>query len=729
MSADHSQQPHHPSLGSAAIEQAQAQLSQAQAQTDRNQDEEEQVQETEEQQQEQHQPKTTARWRLRLEAAMWRVLMEVGMVLHRVAPPTPPYPASRIRIPSTVSTSQGQIGLCIYRPEPSTLSPRSPADRLPCIVNFHGGGFTIGKATDDARWAAAVLNQVPAVLVSVDYRLAPAHPFPTAVQDGVDALLYLHAHADELGIDNTKFALSGFSAGGNLVFTVPLLLNELQRIQAAHDQGRERTPAAHNQGATLDLPPTTLKPSPTKHNHHPDGGKSNPPHYQEPDHINPAGAAAYLPPIPQSLRPVALIASYPSLDFSVSRADRRATNTKPDREMPEFFHNLFDASYLFPLRGIDMRSSFLSPAQASDRALVDALPKQIAIYAAEWDGLSQEAMVFAKRLQGLGKSVSARVLEGTTHAWDRSPNPLWLHKLLDAGYRDACKFARDVFNITEPPPSAIVNGDADASKAENNKSNGPASSPSKGGKEQGADAYQSPLSNRTKEKLPALNTEPSGTEAEQRTMASSALHLASGGDLTDSGRSAALSTPASEKARSEGTGLQGLPLPPSTSSASERREGDEEDAASRADVPSEKAVSAPARQQQMPPDEGSSSSASKNLFSRAKKVLSHSSADDRLEDDDKDADKSPSLRPRSILQPVAKVLSVPGALGGKKDEDEEEHPFQGAEAGTVVGPGKVVATKAEKGEAMVLELVDEAVEPGEQADEPSTAQRQGTNPT
>ena len=60
------------------------------------------------------------------------------------------------------------------------------------------------------------------MVVSVGYRRAPEAPFPAAVDDGVDALLYLSRHAPELGLDVSRVVLSGFSAGGNLTVTVPL---------------------------------------------------------------------------------------------------------------------------------------------------------------------------------------------------------------------------------------------------------------------------------------------------------------------------------------------------------------------------------------------------------------------------------------------------------------------------------------------------------------------------
>lgn len=51
------------------------------------------------------------------------------------------------------------------------------------------GGFTLGAETDDCRWFGAVMEMTDALIATVDYRLAPEHPFPTAVEDGVDAIL------------------------------------------------------------------------------------------------------------------------------------------------------------------------------------------------------------------------------------------------------------------------------------------------------------------------------------------------------------------------------------------------------------------------------------------------------------------------------------------------------------------------------------------------------------
>jgi putative ergosteryl-3beta-O-L-aspartate hydrolase len=156
--------------------------------------------------------------------------MAVGMRLHTVAAPVPPSPSKTIVIPTTISSYEGKITLQVYFPD--SYASSAVERRYPVVINLHGGGFAMGTATDDARWTRSVLLYTNAVVVSVDYRLAPEFPFPTAVEDSVDAVLYIIQHASELKVDREKIALSGFSAGGSLAFTVPLRLAEEYRLRA-----------------------------------------------------------------------------------------------------------------------------------------------------------------------------------------------------------------------------------------------------------------------------------------------------------------------------------------------------------------------------------------------------------------------------------------------------------------------------------------------------------------
>jgi acetyl esterase len=100
------------------------------------------------------------------------------------------------------------------------------ADKLPVLLYFHGGGFTIGSiATHDILCRQLSLLAGCAV-VSVDYRLAPEHKFPTAAHDAEDALRWLVTHADTLGLDGKRMAVGGDSAGGTLAAVCAVLARD-----------------------------------------------------------------------------------------------------------------------------------------------------------------------------------------------------------------------------------------------------------------------------------------------------------------------------------------------------------------------------------------------------------------------------------------------------------------------------------------------------------------------
>lgn len=90
------------------------------------------------------------------------------------------------------------------------------AERLPVLLYLHGGGFTIGDLeTHDSLCRQLALRSGAAVL-ALDYRLAPEHRFPAAVDDAWAALAWLHDHAASLGLDGHRLAVGGDSAGGTL---------------------------------------------------------------------------------------------------------------------------------------------------------------------------------------------------------------------------------------------------------------------------------------------------------------------------------------------------------------------------------------------------------------------------------------------------------------------------------------------------------------------------------
>jgi acetyl esterase/lipase len=130
----------------------------------------------------------------------------------------------------TDGTARGQVGpvpVRAYRPERA-------GGPLPLVVNFHGGGWTLGNL-DSADWLCSnVAATVGAVVVSVEYRLAPGHRWPAAAEDCYCALADVVARAAEFGADGSRVAVMGDSAGGNLAAVVCLLARERSGPQIAH---------------------------------------------------------------------------------------------------------------------------------------------------------------------------------------------------------------------------------------------------------------------------------------------------------------------------------------------------------------------------------------------------------------------------------------------------------------------------------------------------------------
>ncbi|WP_193043044.1 alpha/beta hydrolase [Mycolicibacterium baixiangningiae] len=103
----------------------------------------------------------------------------------------------------------GDIPIRVYRPDTDEAAP-------PVVVFFHGGGFAMGDLDThdgECRRHAATAG---AVVVAVDYRLAPEHPYPAAVEDAWAALTWVAGHGADLAADTSRLAVAGDSAGGNL---------------------------------------------------------------------------------------------------------------------------------------------------------------------------------------------------------------------------------------------------------------------------------------------------------------------------------------------------------------------------------------------------------------------------------------------------------------------------------------------------------------------------------
>ena len=113
-----------------------------------------------------------------------------------------------------------EVPVRIYRPKEAAAGP------VPGILMIHGGGFVVGNIETEHLGAASMAAQVGALVVSVEYRLAPEHPYPAAVHDCLSALRFLHDEAPALGVDRERIALVGTSAGGGLAAATALLARD-----------------------------------------------------------------------------------------------------------------------------------------------------------------------------------------------------------------------------------------------------------------------------------------------------------------------------------------------------------------------------------------------------------------------------------------------------------------------------------------------------------------------
>jgi acetyl esterase len=108
----------------------------------------------------------------------------------------------------------GDVPLRLYASEHAGLRP--------ALVYFHGGGFVFGNLDTHDAVCRALAKASGAVVVAVDYRLAPEHKFPAAVDDSYAATKWVAANAERLGIDASRIAVGGDSAGGNLATVIAM---------------------------------------------------------------------------------------------------------------------------------------------------------------------------------------------------------------------------------------------------------------------------------------------------------------------------------------------------------------------------------------------------------------------------------------------------------------------------------------------------------------------------
>jgi acetyl esterase len=130
----------------------------------------------------------------------------------------PPHKLARVEDLRIPVRDGHQIPARLYAPETTA--------GLPALLYFHGGGFTVGSVATHDALCRHLSHLARSAVVSVDYRLAPEHPFPTAVDDAWDSLAWLRARAPSLGLDGARLAIGGDSAGGTLAAVCALMARD-----------------------------------------------------------------------------------------------------------------------------------------------------------------------------------------------------------------------------------------------------------------------------------------------------------------------------------------------------------------------------------------------------------------------------------------------------------------------------------------------------------------------
>ncbi len=133
-------------------------------------------------------------------------------------PPAADAPVAKIA-DRTIAGPGGPLGLRVYTPEGD--------GPFAVVVYCHGGGYVVGDLDTQDMIARALCSWSGAVVVSVDYRLAPEHPFPAAPDDAFAALQWVAGHAAEIDGDPARLAVAGDSAGGNLAAAAALRARDL----------------------------------------------------------------------------------------------------------------------------------------------------------------------------------------------------------------------------------------------------------------------------------------------------------------------------------------------------------------------------------------------------------------------------------------------------------------------------------------------------------------------
>lgn len=158
-----------------------------------------------------------------LQPPMWQLPAHEARA-RRVLPP--PGPDVHEVVDMEAAGPEGPIPVRIYWPR--------EAEALPALVWYHGGGWTVGSIDGADATCRRLSTMADCIVISVDYRLAPEHPFPAAVDDAYAVAVWAVQNAPRMSIDASRIAIGGDSAGGNLAAVVSQLLRDRGGATLAH---------------------------------------------------------------------------------------------------------------------------------------------------------------------------------------------------------------------------------------------------------------------------------------------------------------------------------------------------------------------------------------------------------------------------------------------------------------------------------------------------------------
>jgi acetyl esterase len=116
----------------------------------------------------------------------------------------------------TLPGPSGPLTVRVYSPLRTAAAAQSPAEPTPGLIYFHGGGLVAGSIETHDSIARALCRGGDCRIIAVDYRLAPEHPFPAALDDATAAIAHIGAHGADFGLDAARLGVCGDSAGGTL---------------------------------------------------------------------------------------------------------------------------------------------------------------------------------------------------------------------------------------------------------------------------------------------------------------------------------------------------------------------------------------------------------------------------------------------------------------------------------------------------------------------------------